>query len=146
MAKPLWQITKFLESKSLATEFDRDSQTLFVEESENNLQSRYYYDNDMEVLSSQCIYMKSLPVERYAELCKLANALNCEVGFGTFSIIDKEDLVFEINYLLDNDGVTISQSLLDKICMIPQEALSENLNLFLDVAYKGKTADEVMEY
>jgi Family of unknown function (DUF1790). len=136
MAKPLWQISRFLESKSVTTEYDKDSHTLFVDECENNLQSRYYYDLEMEVLSSQCIYMNSLPVERYDELCKLANALNCEVGFGNFAIIDKEDLVFEINYLLENDGASISPTVLDKICMIPAEALSENLDLFLDVAYK----------
>lgn len=138
MSKPLRQITNFLEQRGYTPEFDLDSHTLFLETETPNgpVQTRYFYDLDMEVLSSQCIFMDSLPKERYHALCEMANRFNEQVGFGSFVILEEEDLVFEINYLLDPE-VQMSESILDKLSLIPAEAMTEHLPSFLAVAHKN---------
>lgn len=145
MAKALWQITDYLKEKEVQTEYDKDAHTLFSTLSlpEGEIQSRYYYDRDMELLSSQCIFLESFPQDRYAALCELANRFNAELGFGAFVILEEEDLMFEISYLVEENTV-LSPEVVDKLAMIPSEALTEHLPAFLEVA-KGKSAREVFE-
>lgn len=140
MAKALWQITDYLKEKGFESEYDRDSRTLFVQHSTpaGDLQSRYYYDDEMEVLSCQCIYLENLAKARYAPLCELVNRCNEQLGFGAFMILDEEDLVFEINNLID-DKTPLSESVLEKLVMIPSEAMAEHLPLFQIVANENVT-------
>jgi Family of unknown function (DUF1790). len=136
MSKPLRQITNYLNQKGYKPEFDADSHTLFLDTDtpDGLIQTRYYFDLDMEVLSCQCIYTEEMPQERYRELCELANRFNEEIGFGAFLILEERDLVFEINYLMERDQI-LSESMLDKLSFVPSEALSENLPAFLLVCH-----------
>ena len=108
------------------------------------VQTRYYYDLDMNVLSCQAIYPEELPTQNYPELCVLANLLNEAIGFGSFIILEKESLIFEINHLTDSESI-ISEDILDKISMIPSEALIDHIALFRDVANGKKTAVQALE-
>lgn len=146
MAKALWQITDYLKEKGESVEFDKDSKTLFVDHSteEAALQSRFYYDEEMEVLSCQCIYMDPMPTEKYAALCELANRFNSQLGFGSFVILEEEDLVFEINQLQDAT-TPLSSSNMDKLCAIPAEAMAEHLSSFLLIANKDFSAEDAFE-
>lgn len=146
MSKPLRQITNFLEQRGYAPEFDLDSHTLFLETPtpDGPIQTRFFYDLDMEVLSCQCIYMDSLPKERYAALCEMVVRFNEQLGFGSFGILEEEDLVFEINYLLDPD-VQMSETILDKLSLVPAEAMAEHLPAFLAVARNTVTPEDAFE-
>lgn len=145
MAKCLWQITDNLKTKGIESEFDRDSKTLFanIPGQNGDIQTRFYYDEEMEVLSCQAIYMDILPTKNYAQLCELLNICNTRLGFGAFMLIDKEDLVFEIN-LLSDPTTPLSESNVEKLTIVPAEALDEHLPLFIEVA-SGKNAEESAE-
>ncbi|MEG1616895.1 MAG: YbjN domain-containing protein [Bacteroidales bacterium] len=146
MAKALWQITDYLKEKEVPTEYDKDSRTLFTahDTPQGEIQSRFYYDSEMEVLSCQCIFTEILPKAKYKELCELANRFNEELGFGAFVILDQEDLVFEINYLIE-ENTPLTTTLVEKLTMIPAEAMSEHLAGFLLVAKDNMTAEQAFE-
>lgn len=135
MSKPLRQITNYLEQRAYKPEFDLDSHTLFLETdtTDGPIQTRFFYDLEMEVLSCQCIFMESFPKNKYAALCEMANRFNEQLGFGAFVILEEEDLVFEINYLLDAN-CQMSDAILDKLSLVPSEAMAEHLPSFMMVA------------
>lgn len=139
MSKPLRQITNFLEQRGLSPEFDLDSHTLFLETptADGPVQTRFFYDLDMEVLSCQCIYMESFPKERYAAMCEMINRFNEQLGFGAFVLLEEEDLVFEINHLLEKDAL-MSEAILDKLSLVPAEAMAEHLPSFLEVGMNNQ--------
>ncbi|MGL4292140.1 MAG: YbjN domain-containing protein [Bacteroidales bacterium] len=146
MSKPLRQITNFLEQRGFTPEFDLDSHTLFLETPtpDGPVQTRFFYDLDMEVLSCQCIYMESLPKNKYSELSEMVNRFNEQLGFGAFVILEEEDLVFEINHLLD-PNTQISEAILDKIALVPAEAMTEHLPSFLAVALQNQSPAHVFD-
>lgn len=146
MSKPLRQITNFLEQRGFSPEFDLDSHTLFLETptSEGPVQTRFFYDLDMEVLSCQCIYMESFPKERYTAMCEMINRFNEQLGFGVFVLLEEEDLVFEINYLLEKD-VQMSESILDKLSLVPSEAMAEHLPSFIAVGMRNQSPATVFD-
>ena len=146
MAKALWQITDLLKAQEMETEFDKDSQTLFLttETPQGDIQTRYYYDEEMEVLSCQCVYMQSFPKAKFADMCQLINLFNEELGFGAFSLMDEEDLVFEINHLVD--AVTpLQENVVEKLTFIPSEAMGEHLASFVLLAQSELTPQQVYE-
>ena len=131
---PVRQITNYLNSKGHNPEYDKDSFTLFLEHETafGIVQTRYYYDLDMNILSCQAIYTEELSTENYNELCVLCNMLNEIIGIGSFILLQKESLVFEINYMTDS-GSIIAEDILDKLSFIPSEALIDNLKSFTDL-------------
>ncbi len=143
---PVRQITNYLKSQGFSPEYDKDSFTLFVESQTDSedIQSRFYYDLDMKVLSCQAIYTEDLPKENYYELCVLANLLNEAIGFGSFIILDRENLIFEINHLTDSDTI-MPDDVLDKLSMIPSEALFDHINAFKEVAAGKMKAEEAFK-
>ena len=146
MSKPLRQITKYLEGQGAKPEFDLDSHTLFLDSTTDSgdVQTRYFYDLDMEVLSSQSIFTEPFAKQRYGAMCELINRFNAQLGFGAFVLLDEEDLVFEINYLLDKDAV-ISPAILEKLSLIPAEAMAEHLPAFIAVGMRGEDPEEVFD-
>ncbi|MEG0948213.1 MAG: YbjN domain-containing protein [Bacteroidales bacterium] len=146
MSKPLRQITNFLEQRGFSPEFDLDSHTLFLEtpSPDGPVQTRFFYDLDMEVLSCQCIYMESFPKERYAALCEMINRFNEQLGFGAFVLLEEADLVFEINHLLEKD-TQMSEAILDKLSLVPAEAMIEHLPSFLAVAHQNQNPADVFD-
>jgi hypothetical protein len=146
MSKPLRQITNYLEKQGEKPEFDLDSHTLFLTTptEAGDVQTRYYYDLDMEVLSCQSIFAESFPRERAAALCQLLNRCNERLGFGAFVLLEEEDVVFEINHLLDREA-QLSEAILDKLCFIPQEAMMEHLPAILAVGCEGADPEEAFE-
>ena len=134
MAKCLWQITDNLKLKGIESEFDRDSKTLFanIPTQNGDIQTRFYYDEEMEVLSCQAIYTDALCSDNYAQVCELLNICNTRLGFGAFMLLDKEDLVFEINLLCDPTS-PLSEANVERLTVVPSEALDEHLPLFIEI-------------
>ena len=146
MSKALRQLTNYLEEKEFSPEFDLDSHTLFLNVStqSGDFQTRFFYDLEMEVLSCQCIFLESFPQDRYSVLCELTNRFNEQLGFGAFSILEKEDVVFEINHLMEVSH-QLSPTLLEKLTMVPTEALSEHIEAFKWAAYDGLSAEQAFD-
>lgn len=146
MSKVLRQITNYLTEKQLTSEFDLDSHTLFLDTYSpvGDFQTRFFYDLDMEVLSCQCIYLESFPKDRYKEMCELATRFNEQLGFGAFCILEEEDVVFEINYLME-PTLQIPASVMDKLTMVPAEAMLEHIEAFQAVALEGYDAQKAFE-
>ena len=143
---PVRQITNYLNSKGYNPEYDKDSFTLFLEHDTTygTIQTRYYFDIDMNILSCQAIYTEELNKDNYNNLCVLCNVLNEIIGVGTFIILEKESVVFEINQLI-NPEVSLSEDILDKLSFIPSEALTDHLDYFIDLSENKATIDEIIE-
>ena len=144
MAKCLWQITDYLKENNLESEFDKDSQTLFINQTGKNgeIQTRYYYDDNMEILSCQAIFTEQLIMKNKSQLFELLNLCNSQLGFGSFLIIEEGDLVFEINQLYD-PVTPLTDSVIEKLVLITFEALDEHLPIFKEVA-NGANAEKTM--
>ncbi len=143
MSKTLRQITNYLEEKEYAPEFDLDSHTLFLTTSNESgeFQTRFFYDLDMEVLSCQCIFLDSFPKEKFSQMCELINRFNEQLGFGSFVMLEQEDIVFEINYLMEA-AHQIPSSVMEKLTLVPQEAMMEHIEAFKSVAFDNLSAEE----
>ena len=108
------------------------------------IQTRFYFEEEMGVLSCQSIFTESFNAERFREMCVMANLFNEQLGFGMVLIMGEEELVFEINNLIEED-TTISDALLEKLVNIPSEAMKEHLPAFLDVANKNALPQDVFD-